>query len=296
MRGSAIVLDVAALEQLRKLVLGLCRIRWVEPHRRILTIEEDLTLEIACEDGEIRTLKGTPDVVLLDGTGVKIIDYKSGRGKPSAPRGKYPEPGQVVEGREYLSDRGQIQGEVYGLLALARYLPATHYTFMEYHLRSGQIRQIRLTRDELEHVQRRAALLLEQLDGAIGEGPKSPRWFARAGKHCTRQCPVARSCPIPPEQRGDGVIDSQAKADRAAAAWAVLEGQRTGLRSQLLAAYEENGWIGNANDHEQVRYEPMELGTGVSRKFGVHPTIETTATDVVEPLDVADVFGQAGGA
>lgn len=293
MRASRIVLDVPSLEQLRKLVLGLCRIRWVEPHRRILTIEEDLTLDILCEDGEIRTLKGTPDVVMLDGTGVKIIDYKSGRGKPSAPKGPYPEAGKIVEGREYLSVRGQIQGEIYGLLALAQYLPATHYTFMEYHLRSGQIRQITLRRDELEHVQRRAALLLEQLDDAIAGGPKHPRWFPRAGAHCTRQCPVARSCPIPPEQRGDGVIDSQAKADRAAAAWAVLEGQRTGLRSQLLAAYEEGGLIGNANDHEQVRYEPLEQERGVSRKFGVHPTIETTAEDVSP--DVAEFFKQANG-
>lgn len=294
MRHSAIVLDFDALEQLRWLVLGLCRIRWERPQATVLSIEEELRLEVACEDGEVRTLKGTPDVVKLVGsTGLRVIDYKSGRGKPKAPRGKYPEAGQMIEGYEYLSDRGRIQGEIYGLLALARYLPAQWVEFAEFHLRSGQVRYIRLSRDDLEHVKRRAALLLEQLDGAIAEGPKSERWFARAGSHCTRQCPVARSCPIPPEQRGDGVIDSQAKADRAAAAWAVLEGERTGLRSQIIAAYEEGGWIGNANDHEQVRFEPLDPTPG-GRKFGVHPAIEPATEEAAAVHDVADVFHQAG--
>jgi CRISPR/Cas system-associated exonuclease Cas4 (RecB family) len=297
MRRSAIVLDFDALEQLRWLVLGLCRIRWVDPHVRVLTIEEELRMPVVCEDGEVRTLKGTPDVVMLNGTGVKVIDYKSGRGKPSAPRGKYPEPGKPVEGYEYLSERGRVQGELYGLLALDRYKPAQHYEFAEYHLRSGQIRYIRLDREQLEHVRRRVALVLEQLDGAIFEGPKSDRWFARSGSHCTRQCPVARSCPIPPEQRGDGVIDSQAKADRAAAAWSVVNAQRTAIRSQLIAAYETNGWIGNANEHEQVRYEPLDPEPGVSRKFGVHPSIDPAAeAEAAAVHDVADVFHQASGA
>lgn len=285
MRKSAIVLDADAMEELRWLTLGLCKIRWMDPVNRVLAIEEDFTSEIVCEDGEVRTLKGTPDVVLLDGTGVKIPDYKSGRAKPSAPRGKYPEPGEPVEGYEYLSERGRMQGEIYCLLALDRYKPATHATFSEFFLRSGQIRFITITRDQMEHVRRRAAMWLEQLDTAIGEGPKSDRWFARAGSHCTRQCPVARSCPIPPEQRGDGVIDSQAKADRAAAALAVLNGQRTGLVSQLKAAYEENGWVGAVNDHEVLGWRETSNG----RRFEVHERPAPAA-----PVDVADVFGQAG--
>jgi len=278
MRKSAIVLDADALDTLRWLTLELCKIRWVDAHERVLTIEEDLTMPIVCEDGEVRVLKGTPDVVMLDGAGVKIVDYKSGRAVPSAPRGPAPEPGQPVEGYQYLSERGRMQGEIYCALALHRYQPATHATFAEYHLRSGQIRTITLTREQLEHPLRRAALWLEQLDGAIGEGPKSPRWFARAGSHCTRQCPVARSCPIPPEQRGDGVIDSQAKADRAAAAFAVLEGQRKALIGQLKAAQDEAGLIGLANDQEEVRYEPLEPVPGTSRKFGTWPKRNGTET------------------
>jgi hypothetical protein len=112
-------LPFAALDELRYLVLGFCRFKW-DP-RRIFALEKRLTADIECPDGKTRTLKGQPDILLIDPPdGLIVIDAKSGRGRPKGPRLE-PEPLEVVEGREYLSDL--FQGDTYSLLGLGR-LPA----------------------------------------------------------------------------------------------------------------------------------------------------------------------------
>ena len=264
-------LPFEALDELRHLVLGFCDLLW-NP-KKILALEETLTSDVVCPDGEVRVLKGQPDVLMADPPhGLIVVDFKTGRGRPRGPRAE-PEVGEVVEDRKYLSDL--FQGDTYSLLALRRYPSARHVIFRELHLRSGQIRQGRLSREELEHVERKLAVTMMQLDRAIGEGEESPLWAPRPGSHCTRQCPVARSCPIPKEMRGDGAIESPADADGAARAFAVLEGQRKALIEQVKAYVEDPANpLPSANEDQVVGWKPP---SGKGRRFGLWPR-----ADVVE--------------
>jgi hypothetical protein len=252
-----------ALDDLRWLTLAFAQHKW-NPIR-ILALEEAIRVPIECPDGVTRTLKGQPDILVADPpTGLIVVDLKSGRGRPKGPRVE-PEQGEVVEGREYLA--GTFQGDVYALLGLRTYPQAERVIFRELHLRSGQIRQMTLGRDELEHVERKIAVLMMQVDRAITDGPKSPLWEPRPGGHCARACPVARSCPIPREQRGDGGIVTKPQADHAARALAVLEGQRKALISQLKAWSEDpNNATPMVNDHEFAGWNPP---VGRGRKYGV---------------------------
>jgi hypothetical protein len=263
--GLPFALPFEALDELRYLVLGFCRFKW-DP-RRIFALEKRITADIVCPDGKTRTLKGQPDILLIDPPdGLIVIDAKSGRGRPKGPRVE-PEAFEVIEGREYLSDL--FQGDTYSLLGLHEYPVANRVGFRELHLRSGQIRQGTLGREALEHVERKLATTMMLMDRAIQEGPHSRLWDARPGSHCARRCPVTRSCPIPREMRGAGGIATTAQANDAARAWAVLEGQRETIRTQL------KDWVeGSANplpvvnEKEVVRWEPE---TGKGRRFGVWP-------------------------
>jgi hypothetical protein len=92
-----------------------------------------------CSDGVTRVLKGQPDILLADPPdGLVVVDLKSGRGRPKGPRVE-PEAGEVVEGRQYLSDL--FQGDTYSLLALRRYPAAKRVTFRELHC--GRARSVR---------------------------------------------------------------------------------------------------------------------------------------------------------
>jgi hypothetical protein len=227
-------LPFQALDDLRWLTLAFAGLKW-QP-RRILALEEEIRADVDCPDGKCRTLKGQPDILLADPPdGLVVIDLKTGRGRPKGPR---------LE-------------------------PAQRVIFREYWLRSGQIRQMTLGRAELEHVERRLAVTMMLVDRAISEGGKSKLWDPRPGSHCTRQCPVSRSCPVPREMRGDGGIVTEAQAHAAARAFAVLGGQREALRKQLHAWVEDpENPVPVVNDREVVDWNPP-LGRG--RRFGIFP-------------------------
>jgi hypothetical protein len=286
MNASSIVLPVEDCHTLRWLVLDFCDLTW-DPSR-IAAIEERLTLDVLCPDGEIRTLKGQPDVVLFDPPhGLIIPDWKSGKGTPKKPR----DPSlviaegemELVKGLKYLSERGHFQLDTYGLLALMGHRDdgsmiaptASYATMREYHLRSRSIREATLTREAaMEHVVRILGHRMMQIDNAISGGAKSALWAPRSGSHCTRQCPVARSCPIPREMRGDGAISTQTQADVAARQFVVAGAQEEQTRVQLKAWEEGGNPPGRANDRDEVRWGPdrhMWKAKGGGRKFGLWP-------------------------
>lgn len=270
------VLPFEALDDLRLMVLRFCEIKWPPKRLKAADFEVELRADVVCPDGEVRVFKGTPDVLMFDPPhSLLIIDAKSGRGNPRGPRVE-PEAGVVVEERKYLSDL--FQGDSYSFLGMRRYPSVRSVKFREYHLRSGQVRQGTLVREQLEHVERKLALLMMKLDEAIGEGEDSPLWRPRPGRHCNRQCPVARSCPIPKEMRGDGALETVEDADAAAGRLAVLEGERSAVIGQLKAWVEEPANpLPHANDVEVVRWDPpVKRGEG-KRKFGLWPAIEMTS-------------------
>lgn len=265
------------------LVLGFCR-REFNPVR-IVALERPITLDLVCPDGEIRTLKGQPDLITSDPPyGLEITDWKSGMGKPKRPRVAPEDPNAPIVGKQYLSDRGHFQLDTYGLLALkgvledgSRLLPtATGATLREIPLRwPGEPDRIaEITMNDLEQVEHDLAMHMMMVDRAISEGPKSPLWKPRPGSHCAKQCPVARSCPIPREARGDGAISTQHQADVAAAQFAVAGAQEGQCRSQLKAWQEQDNPPGRVNEREEVRWGPEPdawQAKGGGRSFKIWP-------------------------
>jgi hypothetical protein len=267
-------LPFEALDDLRWMVIGFCDIPWPVP-LLILAQEKPLTAAVRCADGEVRTVQGTPDIVVGDPPdGIIIIDAKSGRGRPKGPRVE-PERGEVVEGRSWLSDT--FQGDVYSFLGLLRWLFAERAIFRELHVRSGQIRQATMGRDALEHVERKLSVTLMQLDRAISEGEDSELWRPRPGAHCARQCPVALDCPVPREMRGDGSIETDEQADAAAGALAVLEGVRSTLIGSLKArAVDPRNPLPRVNEDEVAGWKPP---VGKGRRFGIWPRADVMGTE-----------------
>ena len=265
-----VVLPAKELEDAAWMVRDFCKYRW-RPERT-LAIEEPLRVELVCPDGVTRVVKGQPDIVIADPPkGVVVIDHKTGMGRPRAPRQAPPE-GETIVGKQYLSDVGLFQREVYGLLVLHRY-PADYAVLRELPLRwPGEApREASLLRGDLEHVEKAVASRMMKLARALGEGPESELWSPRPGSHCAK-CPVARSCPVPPEMRGDGAIDSDEQADATAETYVVAKAQYTQAASQLKAREEAGCRPGRANEREEVRWGPDASAwqaKGNGRKFGL---------------------------
>jgi hypothetical protein len=199
--------------------------------------------------------------------------HKSGMAKPKAPQQAPPE-GETVIGKQYLSEVGLFQRQVYGLLVLRRY-PADYAVLRELSLRWPQEapREARLERGELEHVEKAVGSWMMKLARALDEGPESEEWRPRPGGHCNK-CPVGRSCPVPPEMRGDGAITTDEEADEAARTYVVAKAQYSQAASQLKAREEAGCRPGRANEREEVRWGPdasawTQKGNG--RKFGLWP-------------------------
>jgi len=266
------ILPTRDRHDLRWLVLGFCNYKWRPAD--FIAIERRLYTDIACPDGEVRELHGQPDLLIADAPdGVIIVDYKSGRGVPRSPRGGQDD--ELVTGKQYLSERGHFQLDIYGLLAMRNYPSVNRAILRELHLRSGKIREAVLTRDELEHVERQIADHLMKLDDAITNGEEGhPLWRPRPGEWCARKCPVSASCPVPAEQRGVGALEDEAAADEAAGRFVNVDGLRNTLRDQLKAFYEQTGHAPRVGDGTALYWREKERG---GRAFGVWPVEDIPA-------------------
>lgn len=271
--ASPIVLPSEEHDDMLWMVRSFCAFRW-QP-QRIMAVEEPLRQEIVCEDGVARVLKGQPDLILADPPrGIVILDWKSGRSKPRGPQQPL-EDGATVEGIRYLSNDGKFQRQVYGLLGLLSTPAAEYATLRELPLRfPGEgPREARLHRAELEHVQPRVAALMQKLARGIEEGEESDVWRPKPGRQCAK-CEVGRSCPVPPEQRGDGALSPGPDADAAAAEWALIAAKDDQLRVQLRTLHEETGYAPKVNEREEARWDPPRAVRGEKRKFGLHPRLD----------------------
>lgn len=271
--ASPYVLDADAYHALVGMTLRFCDFEWRT--ERILFLEEPLRAEILCSDGEIRTLKGQPDVVFADPPyGVVIEDWKTGQGWPKAPR-KLPEDAKVIEGREYLSDVGKFQREVYGYLVLKQ-LPAARYAILrERPMRypGEPPREARLAREALEHVEPRIAAAMMKLDRGVSEGSGSEVWAPIPGSQCNH-CEAARSCPVPPGLRGAGAIGCQSDADVEARRFIRGGAMRVQASERLKAWQEAGNPPGRLSGREEVRWGPERdawMVKGGGRKFEVWP-------------------------
>lgn len=276
--NSTATLDTDSYASLIGMAVRFCEFEWNVD--RILFQEDPLRVELLCPDGEIRTLKGQPDLVYSDPPrGVIIYDWKTGLGQPRSPR-KVEDDGETVEGKQYLSDVGKYQRLVYGLLVL-RALPAAQYAILrEIPMRFAKYgpRQARLGRDELEHVEPKLAADMARLDRGVREGSGSEVWEPIPGSQC-QHCEAARSCPIPPGLRGVGAVESQVDADIEARRFVRGKAMYVQAAERLKARQEAGLSPGRVNGREEARWGPEADAwqrKGGGRKWGVWP-IETMA-------------------
>ena len=276
-----IVLSTSDMADARWMLYRFCEIEW-NP-RRIIGLETPYETDLVCSDGVIRKFTGRPDIVYSDPPyGIICADPKSGRAKPRMPR-EFPPSGEPIIGREYLSDRGHYQGSAYALLLAANHPTARYVIFRELPLRfPGPPHDVYLSRQQIEeHVRPHIAADMMKLDQALRD-PESDLRRPRPGKQCARACPVSLSCPVPREQRGEGVLETVEQAAAAADAWTVARAQVDALRAQLKA-YHEAGGVARASDGRVARWDPP---VGKGRKFDLH---EPLTSDEVRVRRVASL-------
>lgn len=274
--ASPITLDADAYGALIGMAVRFCEFEWDVD--RILFQEDPLRSELVCPDGEVRTVKGQPDLVMADPPhGVIIYDWKTGLGQPKSPRKKEPE-GEAVEGTRYLSEAGKYQRQVYGLLVLHA-IPAARYAVMwEVPMRFPTYgpRHARLDRSALEHVEARLGSHMMKLARGIEEGPQSDVWRPRNGAQCFH-CEVQASCPVPPRQRGVGAIRDQVDADIVARRFVRGKAMYTQAAEQLKARQAAGLPAGRVNESEEARWgpEPDAWQTkGGGRGFDIWPAVD----------------------
>ena len=241
------------------LTLILSRYPWSP--QRFLAIEERLFKEVVCPDGEVRTLTGQPDLIVADPPeNIIIVDLKFGRSQPPRPRDDEWERDQ---GKPYLSERGHYQLDAYSMLALQRYPQATRCTLREVHIRIDEDREAFITREEMEHVERRMGVHLQRLDEML-RGEREPE--ARPGHHC-HHCLRPHECPIAAEDRGLGAIQSASQAKVVASRWGVADAMRDRDGTAIKGWLERDGSTGIELTSGYVGWKPTEK----NRRFGLHP-------------------------
>lgn len=209
-------------------------------------IEQRIDVPIKCPDGVTRILSCQPDAVFAgaDGTTAVVGDWKSSRGKPRTPRQQQQGvPEDTAVGFDYLSPRGHFQAPCYLIAAMHRWPRVQRGIFRESYLRYGLYREFVMDRNGDKH-KRFETLIgahLMKLERGLSEGADSPLWKPRPGGHCARQCPVARSCSIPAEQRGTGAIEDDEMADTEAARFVMVDGLKGQMKDALRERYLATG-------------------------------------------------------
>lgn len=275
------VLGPAELDDLRGLVLNFA-LYYEWNAGRIIALERRLTADVPCPDGKTRTITGQPDLIVADPpNGAIIVDYKSGRGRPPSPRTPVAQ-GEPIIGVQYLSERGHGQLDTYGLLVMRNYSAVQRVTLRELMLRYGDRREATLTRPELEHVERQLGLTAMLLDRAITEGLGSGLARPRPGAHCARRCPVARSCPVPAEQRGVGALADQAAADAEAQRYVVVDALRSAQRDAMRAYFEQTGCGLELGDGRQIRWDGGKGGAFIVTDGPPEPVPDVDVAGMLE--------------
>jgi hypothetical protein len=275
---SPFVLDADSYDALIGMVVRFCDFEW--DVNRILFQEEPLRAELLCPDGEVRTLKGAP----ISSTRTRRTARSSTTGRRASASRSRPASVRMRARRSRASSTCPTSASSSGRSTgcwCSRRCPRSGYVVLwEVPMRFPKYgpRYARLDRGQLEHVEARIAAQMMKLDRGLREGPGSGVWEPKPGSQC-QHCEVARSCPVPPQMRGVGAVESQTAADIEARRFVRGRAMYQQAAERLKARQEAGLPPGRVNGREEARWGPevdawRERGGG--RKFDVFPA-ETTS-------------------
>lgn len=189
--------------------------------KSLASIEERLYADVAYPDGNggnvIRRLTGQLDAVFapVDDHAV-VVDWKDTWALPR---------------ESEVSDKGYFQQRFYAMLIMVRYPAIQRVTLRETYVRlkdevteTAPVREATVFRSELDAILEEMAGLAERFDRAVEHGkwplevdpqtgkPERPElWTPSPGSHCS-YCPRPTACPIFPDARVQGAIQSEEQA------------------------------------------------------------------------------------
>jgi hypothetical protein len=177
----------------------------------LLHVEESFTATVRYdrpEGGQVeRVVSARPDLVIIrNAVTLRALDWKFSW-RPPAERRK-------AEGDDdTLTDEGYFQQRSHGLVLFHAFPAVQRVEFREFYPARTEARTASLDRwDALPRLEQEFALLVQQFDDSMRSGPPGDGWPASPGYHC-RLCDKPGSCPIDPEVRGAGAIETADQAD-----------------------------------------------------------------------------------
>jgi hypothetical protein len=266
-------LPLAEQRILRMAVICFCHHNTFTPSG-IIDVERRLYAKVSYPDRQTgntveRVITGQPDAVIADPPeGALVPDWKTTRQAPP----KYEGADENTDaGVSYM---GYFQQRVYAKLVMDTYQAIQRVTLWENYVLPGEVREATVHREQLEHIDRELATLVELFDRALAGGSKSPLWQPSPGRHCS-YCPKPTACPIEADVRvfasqNGGGITSDSAARRFGAEYVLAKATYKALHEALKGWVEIHGPIPvkSSKGRYQLRWKQNSTGTG--RTFGAH--------------------------
>ena len=180
--------------------------------RRLVAVERRLYAEVSYPHpvtgaALTRTITGRLDALVADPgmvPGMVVPDWKLWLQPPPKYTGEHRDGQGRVEGVPAgVSWNGYFQQRTYALLVFRNYPEVQRVTLREYYplAREGdKIREATVHREQIEHIERELATLVEILDRALMGGSGSKMWRPSPGPHCV-YCSKPNRCPISADSR-----------------------------------------------------------------------------------------------
>lgn len=179
-----------------------------------------------------------------------------------------------------ISFEGYFQQRFYAWLIFRNYSTVSRVTMREFYVRYSEPREATIYRDDVDNIEQELSAAAERFDRAVQReherktDKKLRRLFVPSpGKHCS-YCPRPTACPIFPEARGEGRIDSETQAEVVAGRVVVAKAALAQSQKALKAWADTHGDI-PIKDAKNNRVYGYKLSTRTNR-----PTFEAMEREI----------------
>jgi PD-(D/E)XK nuclease superfamily protein len=245
-----LVLPIGLHDDLRWMAFHWCEGMFIPPEH-VAGVEVMLELDVPLATGEIRTIRGKADLVLIEGTTCTIFDYKTMFIPGAQDYAKHELSGSAAAFAKAYQTRfyavcaafGRHEGHPYPLAEhCTEFLCGELYPRHLWDEGIGQIGPVVFTRPELNEELASITGQVRQVEERL----ETWDWPARHGNHC-RECPAAGECPIPAVLRDVDLGEPETEEDIAAYATRhFFDERRVGEDRKVL-----KGWY---NLHGPIRF------------------------------------------